>query len=75
MTRLTTLRRIVLPQALRVIVPPVGNEIIELLLVSTVWYLAVVSVFSIGQHFLEKALARSQGRRARPANAETLQEA
>lgn len=108
MTRLTTLRRIVLPQALRVIIPPVGNEIIamikltsvasviqydevlhnaqtiyyanakviELLIVATVWYLAVVSVFSVGQHFLEKALARSQGRRTRPAAADaTPQEA
>jgi polar amino acid transport system permease protein len=107
MTRLTTLRRIVLPQALRVIIPPVGNEIvsmikltsvasviqydevlhnaqtiyyanarvIELLLVATVWYLALVTVFSIAQHFLEKILARSQGRRARPAAGATSQEA
>ncbi len=30
MTRLTTLRRIVLPQAMRVIIPPVGNEFISM---------------------------------------------
>jgi polar amino acid transport system permease protein len=30
MTRLTTLRRIVLPQAMRVIIPPVGNEVISM---------------------------------------------
>ena len=110
MTRLTTLRRIVLPQAMRVIIPPVGNEVIamikltsvasviqyseilhnaqsiyyanarviELLLVATVWYLAVVTLFSIGQHFLEKAFARGQVRRAsaaRPATAGTSREA
>jgi polar amino acid transport system permease protein len=51
-------------------------KVIELLIVATVWYLAVVSVFSIGQHFLEKALAKSQGRRTRPAAADaTPQEA
>jgi len=92
MTRLTALRRIVLPQSMRVIIPPIGNEVIsmvkltsvasviqfseilhnaqtiyfanarviELLIVATVWYLAVVTVFSIGQHFLEKAFARNQ---------------
>ncbi|MCI1015060.1 amino acid ABC transporter permease [Herbaspirillum sp. BH-1] len=97
MTRLTALRRIVLPQAMRVIIPPVGNEVIsmikltsvasviqfseilhnaqtiyfanarviELLIVATVWYLAVVTVFSIGQHFLEQVFARERRARAR----------
>ncbi|QNB06977.1 amino acid ABC transporter permease [Herbaspirillum frisingense] len=97
MTRLTALRRIVLPQAMRVIIPPVGNEVIsmikltsvasviqfseilhnaqtiyfanarviELLIVATVWYLAVVTVFSIGQHFLEQVFARERRVRAR----------
>ncbi|EJN06152.1 amino acid ABC transporter permease [Herbaspirillum sp. YR522] len=92
MTRLTALRRIVLPQAMRVIIPPVGNEVIsmikltsvasviqfseilhnaqtiyfanarviELLIVATVWYLAVVTVFSVGQYFLEQAFARKR---------------
>ena len=95
MTRLTTLRRIVLPQAMRVIIPPVGNEVvsmvkltsmasviqfpdilrsaqtiyyanglvIELLLVASVWYLAVVTVLSIGQSLLERRFARGQARR------------
>lgn len=31
MTRMQTLRRIVLPQAMRVIVPPTGNEVISML--------------------------------------------
>ena len=97
MTRLTTLRRVVLPQAMRVIIPPVGNEVIsmvkltsiasvigyaevlrnaqtvyyanarviELLIVAAAWYLAVVTVLQIGQHFLERHFARgvSGGRR------------
>jgi len=104
MTRLTTLRRIVLPQAMRVIIPPVGNEVIsmvkltsiasvigyaevlrnaqtiyyanarviELLIVAAAWYLAIVTVLSIGQHFLERYFAIGGGRRrtrptARPA--------
>jgi polar amino acid transport system permease protein len=96
MTGLTTLRRIVLPQAMRVIIPPVGNEVIsmvkltsvasviqyseilrnaqtiyyanarvmELLIVAAIWYLAVVTVLSIGQHFLEQHFSRGH-RRAR----------
>lgn len=99
MTRLTTLRRIVLPQAMRVIIPPVGNEVIsmvkltsiasvigfaevlrnaqtiyyanarviELLIVSAGWYLIIVTILSIGQHFLERYFARGSGRRSRPA--------
>ena len=95
MTRLTALRRIVLPQAMRVIIPPVGNEVvsmvkltamasviqypdilrnaqtvyyanglvIELLLVASFWYLAVVTVLSIGQSLLERHFARGQVRR------------
>ena len=96
MTGLTTLRRIVLPQAMRVIIPPVGNEVIsmvkltsvasviqyseilrnaqtiyyanarvmELLIVAAIWYLAVVTVLSVGQHFLEQHFSKAH-RRAR----------
>ncbi len=100
MTRLTTLRRIVLPQAMRVILPPIGNEVIsmvkltsiasviqyaeilrnaqtiyfanarviELLIVAAFWYLAVVTVLSVGQYFIEKHFSRGSGdSRARPA--------
>ena len=95
MTQLVTLRRIVLPQAMRVIIPPVGNEVIsmvkltsvasviqyseilrnaqtiyyanarvmELLIVAAIWYLAVVTVLSIGQYFLERRFARGRGDR------------
>jgi polar amino acid transport system permease protein len=97
MTRLTTLRRIVLPQAMRVIIPPVGNEVIsmvkltsiasvigfaevlrnaqtiyfanarviELLIVSAGWYLIIVTILSIAQHFLERYFAKGSGRRSR----------
>jgi polar amino acid transport system permease protein len=98
MTRLTALRRIVMPQAMRVIIPPVGNEVIsmvkltsiasviqyseilrnaqtiyyannfviEMLFVAAIWYLAVVTVLSIGQHFLERYFAKGH---RRPENA------
>jgi polar amino acid transport system permease protein len=94
MTSLTTLRRIVLPQAMRVIIPPVGNEVVsmvkltsvasviqyaeilrnaqtiyyanarvmELLIVAAIWYLAVVTVLSIGQHFLERHFSKAHWR-------------
>ncbi|AVZ75249.1 ABC transporter permease [Streptomyces lunaelactis] len=90
MSNSRTMRRIVLPQAMRVIVPPTGNEFInllktsslvsavqytdllraaqnigstsfavmELLLVASVWYLALTSVFSVGQYYVERHYAR-----------------
>lgn len=91
-----TMRRIVLPQAMRVIIPPTGNEVISmlkttslvsavpftlelysrsrdisveifnpipLLIVASIWYLAVTSVLMVGQHFLEKRFARGVGDR------------
>ena len=36
MTRLTTLRRIVLPQAMRFIIPPVGNEFISMVKLTSI---------------------------------------
>ncbi|MFK4654131.1 polar amino acid transport system permease protein [Bradyrhizobium japonicum] len=98
MARLQALRRIILPQAMRVIVPPIGNEligmvkvtslasviqfqemlynveniyyvnnyVIELLIVATIWYLAVVTVLSALQQRLERYFARGAGRAARP---------
>ncbi|MGB4137250.1 MAG: amino acid ABC transporter permease [Microbacterium sp.] len=91
----TILRRIVLPQAMRVIIPPLGNDfistlktsslagivtfgelvlsaqiiyyrnnrVIELLMVVAIWYLIVVSVLSVGQHFLERRFGRGFGQR------------
>jgi polar amino acid transport system permease protein len=90
MTAAQTMRRIVLPQAMRVIIPPTGNEfinmlktsslvsavqytevlratsdigsattaIMELYFVASIWYLALTSVFSVGQFYLERRFAR-----------------
>jgi polar amino acid transport system permease protein len=98
MTRLQTMRRIILPQAMRVIIPPTGNETIsmlkttslvafiglgdllysaqliyatnyktiQLLIVASIWYLAVTSVLSIGQYYLERYFGRGRAREAAP---------
>jgi polar amino acid transport system permease protein len=90
LSRIQTLRRIVLPQAMRVIVPPTGNETIAmlkttslvvviayfeltvavqtiysrtfqtipLLIVAALWYLALTSVLSVGQMFIERRFGR-----------------
>jgi polar amino acid transport system permease protein len=90
MTSGRTMHRIVLPQAMRVLVPPTANQainmlkatslvafiaggdlltavqniysvnfaVIPLLLTACFWYLAIVSVASIGQHFLEKKVGK-----------------
>lgn len=95
MPRLQALRRIILPQAMRIIIPPVSNEFIgmvkmtslasviqysellhnaqniyyanarvmELLIVAGIWYLAVVTVLTLGQSRLEKRFARGAGKR------------
>jgi polar amino acid transport system permease protein len=94
MTRLQTMRRIVLPQAMRVIIPPTGNETIsmlktsslasviavadllyaaqtiysvnfktiQLLIVASVWYLALTSILYVGQHYLERYYGRGLAR-------------
>jgi polar amino acid transport system permease protein len=94
MTRFQTMRHIVLPQAMRVIIPPTGNETISmiknavlvsviaisellysaqliysqnfqqipLLIVVCIWYLAITSVFSIGQFFVERHYGRGRSR-------------
>ncbi len=94
MNRLQTMRRIVLPQAMRVIVPPTGNELISmlkttslvsvitvtdllyavqlessrtyktipLLLVATIWYLALSSVLTVIQYYIERHFARGSSR-------------
>lgn len=90
MSRAQTLRRIVLPQAMRVIIPPTGNETISmlkttslvvvigyfelltsvqriysvnfqtipLLIVAAIWYLALTTVLSVGQGFVERRYGR-----------------
>ena len=91
MTRIQTLRRIVLPQAMRVIIPPTGNDFInmlkgtsmasvigvtelihaannissnnllvmETLLAAAVWYMVVVTVAGVGQHYLERSFGQA----------------
>jgi polar amino acid transport system permease protein len=94
MTRLLLMRRIVLPQAMRVILPPTGNEtismlktsslafvaavpelftrsqqiasatyeVIELAIVASIWYLAMTSILTVGQYYLERYFARGSQR-------------
>jgi polar amino acid transport system permease protein len=98
MTRLLTMRRIVLPQAMRVIIPPTGNETISmlkttslvsvlavtellysvqliysvnyrtipLLIVASIWYLAVTTVLMIGQYYVERYYSRGTERELPP---------
>ncbi len=98
MTQTQTMRRVVLPQAMRVIIPPTGNEfinmlktsslvsavqytellrstsnigntagaIMEMLFVASIWYLALTSVFSVGQYYLERRFARGSLRSLPP---------
>jgi polar amino acid transport system permease protein len=97
MTRIQTMRRIVLPQAMRVILPPTGNETISmlkntslvsaigyaelffeveqiysanfapipLLIVASIWYLAMTSVAYVGQYFIERRYGRGFSRAER----------
>jgi polar amino acid transport system permease protein len=98
MTQMQTMRRVVLPQSMRVIIPPTGNEFInmlktsslvvavqyqdllrsaqdvaatsfavmEMLFVASIWYLALTSVFSVGQYYLERRFARGSLRALPP---------
>lgn len=90
MGRMLALRRIVLPQAMRIIVPPTANqtvamlkntslvsvlgaaellhsaqiiysrtyETIPLLIVAALWYLAMTTLLSIGQYYVERRYRR-----------------
>jgi polar amino acid transport system permease protein len=90
MGRGLVMRRIVLPQAMRVIIPPTGNETISMLktsalvsaiavpellqeaqaiiyktyapvplfIMASLWYLAMTSVLTVGQYFLERRFGR-----------------
>lgn len=92
MTRSRALWRIVIPQAMRSIVPPTGNQLISmvkatsmvsviamgdllhavqniynatfqvipLLLVAVIWYLAITTVLNIGQNAIERYYARGE---------------
>jgi polar amino acid transport system permease protein len=96
MTGTLSYRRVILPQAMRVAVPPLANntinmlkstslvsyigvsdllytsqsiyaqnyKVIPLLLVACLWYLAMVSVLTVGQSLLERRLLSGRRRRA-----------
>jgi polar amino acid transport system permease protein len=104
MSRLLTMRRIVLPQAMRVIIPPTGNETISmlkntslvsvigylelfataeaiyarnflpvpLLIAASLWYLAMTSVMTVGQYYLERYFARGSARSLPPTPLQRL---
>ncbi len=92
MTHMQTLRRIVLPQAMKLIIPPTGNQTIlmlkttslvsvlaltellysaqaiyartfqtmPLLIVVSIWYLALTSILTVGQFYLEKHFSEDE---------------
>ncbi|WP_243762452.1 amino acid ABC transporter permease [Streptomyces sp. Tu 3180] len=99
-----TLRRVVIPQAMRSIVPTAGNmligtlkgtsivsvlavhdllysvqliynqtyQVIPLLMVATLWYVAVTSVLSAGQYYVERYYARGDSRTLPPTPLQRL---
>ncbi|UUN29933.1 amino acid ABC transporter permease [Streptomyces sp. FIT100] len=100
LSRRRTLRRIVIPQAMRSIVPTAGNtligtlkgtsivsvlavhdllysvqlvynqtyQVIPMLMVATLWYVAVTTVLSACQHYIERHYARGTSRPMRAAS-------
>ncbi|MEU3605530.1 amino acid ABC transporter permease [Streptomyces sp. NPDC035033] len=104
LSRARTLRRIVIPQAMRSIVPTAGNmligtlkgtsivsvlavhdllysvqlvynqtyQVIPLLMVATLWYVAVTSVLGVGQYYVERHYARGSARGLPPTPPERL---
>ncbi|MPY56823.1 amino acid ABC transporter permease [Streptomyces spongiae] len=104
LSRRRTLRRIVVPQAMRSIVPTAGNmligtlkgtsivsvlavhdllysvqlvynqtyQVIPLLMVATLWYIAVTTVLSAGQYYVERYYARGDARTLPPTPVQRL---
>lgn len=104
LSRARTLRRIVVPQAMRSIVPTAGNmligtlkgtsivsvlavhdllysvqlvynqtyQVIPLLMVATLWYIAVTTVLSAGQYYVERHYARGNARSLPPTPPQRL---
>jgi len=104
MSRLQSLRFIIVPQAMRVIIPPSGNEVISMLkttsiavaiglpellyqteniaartyqivpmlIVASLWYLAVTTVLSIGQFYVERHFAKGALRTVPPTPVQRL---
>ncbi|MEU8777407.1 ABC transporter permease subunit [Streptomyces sp. NPDC048606] len=104
LSRRRTLRRIVVPQAMRSIVPTAGNmligtlkgtsivsvlavhdllysvqlvynqnyRVIPLLMVATLWYVAVTTVLGVGQYYVERHYARGTSRGLPPTPPQRL---
>ncbi|NLU66170.1 amino acid ABC transporter permease [Streptomyces sp. HNM0574] len=104
LSRARVLRRIVVPQAMRAIVPTAGNmligtlkgtsivsvlavqdllysvqlvynrtyQVIPLLLVATLWYVAVTTVLTVGQFYVERYYARGAERTLPPTPLQRL---
>ena len=104
MNRGLVMRRIVLPQAMRVIIPPTGNEtismlkttslaftasvtelftrqqqiatatydVLELLIVASIWYLVMTSILTVGQYYVERYYARGSNRTLPPTPVQRL---
>ena len=107
MSPLYTFRRVLLPQAMRVIIPPMGNELIsmlkntsllsviavleiytqasmiastnlrqvEMLIVVSIWYLAMTSILSVPQYYLERRFGRGSTRNLPPTPFQRLRAA
>ncbi|MFJ9029666.1 amino acid ABC transporter permease [Streptomyces sp. NPDC102274] len=104
LSRRRVLRRVVVPQAMRSIVPTAGNmligtlkgtsivsvlavqdllfsvqliynrtyQIVPLLMVATIWYVAVTTVLSVGQFYVERHYARGAARELPPTPLQRL---
>ncbi|MGV0813450.1 amino acid ABC transporter permease [Mycolicibacterium boenickei] len=100
LSRRHTITKIVLPQAMRVILPPTGNETITMLkttslvsvvavadllystqliysrtfqtipmlIMASIWYLVLVSILNVGQHYLERHYGRGSSRHAQASS-------
>lgn len=107
LNRLQTMIKVVLPQAMRVIIPPTGNEVIgmlkqtslvsvlavsellystqviyaknfqviPMLLVASIWYIIMTTVFTLGQSWLERHFARGSSRQTPPSLGERVRAA
>ncbi|QIK62626.1 amino acid ABC transporter permease [Leucobacter viscericola] len=107
LNRLQTMVKVVLPQAMRVIIPPTGNEtigmlkntslvsvlavsellystqviyaknfqVIPMLIVASIWYIIMTSVFTIGQSWLEKRFSRGSTREVQLSWTERIRKA
>lgn len=94
LNRMQTMLKVVLPQAMRVIIPPTGNEaigmlkqtslvsvlavsellystqviyaknfqVIPMLIVASLWYIIMTTVFTLGQGWLERRFSRGTSR-------------